>query len=103
MLTRLAQACCRSLIVDTLPISQQQLGSAWGKLVYTLFFPRMKSNQVSSEPDASYRLPDRLCRWINRHGHHVWHAVRRHPVQANDRGSGAVLGRVCFGHLLLGD
>lgn len=23
------QACCRSLIVDTLPISQQQLGSAW--------------------------------------------------------------------------
>jgi solute carrier family 45, member 1/2/4 len=23
------QACCRSLIVDTLPISQQQAGSAW--------------------------------------------------------------------------
>jgi hypothetical protein len=28
----LVQSCCRSLIVDTLPISQQQLGSAWGKL-----------------------------------------------------------------------
>ncbi len=25
------QACCRALIVDTLPISKQQLGSAWGK------------------------------------------------------------------------
>lgn len=31
-----AQACCRSLIVDTLPISQQQLGSAWGKSVVLL-------------------------------------------------------------------
>lgn len=31
--TRMAvQACCRSLIVDTLPIPQQQTGSAWGKL-----------------------------------------------------------------------
>lgn len=25
------QSCCRSLIVDTLPIPKQQLGSAWGK------------------------------------------------------------------------
>ncbi len=25
------QACCRSLIVDTLPIPKQQTGSAWGK------------------------------------------------------------------------
>ncbi len=24
------QACCRSLIVDTLPIPKQQTGSAWG-------------------------------------------------------------------------
>lgn len=27
----LVQSCCRSLIVDTLPIPKQQLGSAWGK------------------------------------------------------------------------
>ena len=26
------QACCRSLIVDTLPISEQHLGSAWGEM-----------------------------------------------------------------------
>ncbi len=26
------QACCRSLIVDTLPIPKQQTGSAWGKI-----------------------------------------------------------------------
>ena len=30
------QACCRSLIVDTLPIAKQQTGSAWGKLTPTL-------------------------------------------------------------------
>lgn len=24
------QSCCRSLIVDTLPIAKQQTGSAWG-------------------------------------------------------------------------
>lgn len=23
------QACCRALIVDTLPVSRQQIGSAW--------------------------------------------------------------------------
>ncbi|PGH23860.1 hypothetical protein AJ80_02108 [Polytolypa hystricis UAMH7299] len=28
-INRIVQACCRSLIVDTLPIPQQQLGSAW--------------------------------------------------------------------------
>jgi solute carrier family 45 protein 1/2/4 len=27
------QACCRSLIVDTLPIPKQQTGSAWGEFV----------------------------------------------------------------------
>ena len=27
----LVQSSCRSLIVDTLPIPKQQLGSAWGK------------------------------------------------------------------------
>ena len=27
----IVQACCRSLIVDTLPIPKQQLGSAWGE------------------------------------------------------------------------
>lgn len=27
----LVQASCRSLVVDTLPISKQQIGSAWGK------------------------------------------------------------------------
>lgn len=31
------QACCRSLIVDTLPIPLQQAGSAWGRL------PQMRS------------------------------------------------------------
>jgi solute carrier family 45, member 1/2/4 len=30
------QACCRSLIVDTLPIPKQQTGSAWGELAPTL-------------------------------------------------------------------
>lgn len=25
------QACCRALIVDTLPIPKQQTGSSWGK------------------------------------------------------------------------
>ena len=29
MLTKLVQCCCRSLIVDTLPIPKQQLGNAW--------------------------------------------------------------------------
>ena len=28
------QSSCRSLIVDTLPISKQQLGSAWGEWIY---------------------------------------------------------------------
>ena len=28
------QSSCRSLIVDTLPIPKQQLGSAWGKLAF---------------------------------------------------------------------
>jgi solute carrier family 45 protein 1/2/4 len=27
------QSCCRSLIVDTLPVEKQQLGSAWGKSI----------------------------------------------------------------------
>ena len=27
----LVQSSCRSLIIDTLPIPKQQLGSAWGK------------------------------------------------------------------------
>lgn len=27
------QACCRSLIVDTLPIPSQQAGSAWGMVL----------------------------------------------------------------------
>jgi len=31
LMTWIVQACCRSLIVDTLPIPQQQSGSAWGK------------------------------------------------------------------------
>lgn len=43
ILTRLAQACCRSLIVDTLPISQQQLGSAWGEFFYTYVYLWMLS------------------------------------------------------------
>jgi solute carrier family 45, member 1/2/4 len=30
------QACCRSLIVDTLPIPKQQAGSSWGKFPPTL-------------------------------------------------------------------
>ena len=30
----LVQSSCRSLIVDTLPIPKQQLGSAWGKLAF---------------------------------------------------------------------
>jgi solute carrier family 45 protein 1/2/4 len=34
------QACCRSLIVDTLPIPKQQTGSAWGELSST--FERTK-------------------------------------------------------------
>lgn len=29
----LVQACCRSLIVDTLPIPSQQAGSAWGMVL----------------------------------------------------------------------
>lgn len=34
-LTRMTvQSSCRSLIVDTLPISKQQLGSAWGKRLF---------------------------------------------------------------------
>ena len=36
ILTDIVQATCRSLIVDTLPESQQQLGSAWGQY-YPLF------------------------------------------------------------------
>jgi len=30
----LVQACCRSLIVDTLPIPDQHLGSAWGEMPF---------------------------------------------------------------------
>lgn len=30
--SRVVQGCCRSLIVDTLPVSKQQVGSAWGKM-----------------------------------------------------------------------
>ena len=30
---RIVQATARSLIVDTLPVEQQQLGSAWGELL----------------------------------------------------------------------
>ena len=35
----IVQSSCRSLIVDTLPIAKQQLGSAWG----TRFFPTSES------------------------------------------------------------
>ena len=31
-----AQSTCRALVVDTLPVEKQQLGSAWGTLVPTL-------------------------------------------------------------------
>lgn len=31
------QCCCRSLIVDTLPIPKQQTGSAWGKFYLAQF------------------------------------------------------------------
>lgn len=34
MLTHfLAQATCRALVVDALPVHQQQLGAAWGKFL----------------------------------------------------------------------
>jgi solute carrier family 45 protein 1/2/4 len=32
------QASCRALMVDTLPIPQQQHGSAWGELFFLYFF-----------------------------------------------------------------
>ena len=35
LMQNIVQSSCRSLIVDTLPIAKQQLGSAWG----TRFFP----------------------------------------------------------------
>ena len=34
----IVQSSCRSLIVDTLPISKQQLGSAWGKHIPCIGF-----------------------------------------------------------------
>ena len=33
LMMRIVQATARSLIVDTLPVEQQQLGSAWGELL----------------------------------------------------------------------
>lgn len=33
----LVQACSRALIVDTLPVSKQQLGNAWGKFQGNMF------------------------------------------------------------------
>jgi solute carrier family 45 protein 1/2/4 len=37
------QACCRSLIVDTLPIPKQQAGSSWG------IYPPPYLKQISSD------------------------------------------------------
>jgi len=42
------QASCRSIIVDTLPASKQQLGSAWGKPMSPTL-PWMKQSLIASE------------------------------------------------------
>lgn len=50
----LVQACCRSLIVDTLPIPLQQAGSAWGMFRLAL----LNSDGILT----LYSRPD-VCDW----------------------------------------
>ena len=40
------QSSCRSLIVDTLPIPKQQLGSAWGELRFRYARPLAMGAQI---------------------------------------------------------
>jgi solute carrier family 45 protein 1/2/4 len=47
----IVQACCRSLIVDTLPIPLQQTGSAWG-----MVFPHMSQSKT-----LTVILAGRMC------------------------------------------
>jgi hypothetical protein len=64
------QACCRSLIVDTLPISKQQTGSAWGKV-----FPKIERMKLTfhSKPNG--------CHWPL-DGIHYWHNGSREGFRA---------------------
>lgn len=56
------QATCRSLIVDTLPESQQQLGSAWGQSQFPIH-SQSSAKFLASWQDARVRPRPRLPCW----------------------------------------
>lgn len=58
----LVQSSCRSLIVDTLPIAKQQLGSAWGTRRFPAFENTLILRSYSQQDDCN-RPSDRLWGW----------------------------------------
>lgn len=93
------QASCRSLIVDTLPIAKQQLGSAWGKHG-SLHQKRQMLNFYSKQDDCNW--PSRWlwnwhCRPCQSLGTYAW----RFSIQAIDSDCRCFL-QCCGGPYCLG-
>lgn len=93
--TGVVQACCRSLIVDTLPIPAQQAGSAWGMLAHDNNTQDIWMLNVYSHEDVGNWSTHWLCHWVYRHCQHFWHIDWRHSIQANDGYLRVVFARCC--------
>lgn len=77
------QSSCRSLIVDTLSVPKQQLGSAWGKKKLRLAF--LTALTSHSEQDGCNRPSDRLRRGSSESELNLRRRHWRYSIQADVR------------------